>query len=698
MIPRGRCASLPAALAAAVCALLVGLAGAPANAQIPVNDPGAQPTRTPRQEQQKRPPRGQPVPAEKGRATESPGAMLDRANHFLMLGRCGEAIPILERLVKDYPRIAAANEMLSVCYIKEGRAADAAAHLERCLAEDPGQVAYARELGRAYMDLDRREDAVAVWRRLLAGDEKTASMYGHVAKMMQEAGLYDEAVEILREGTKYKETADYYSREIVRLERIIGREEDAFRDALQLVGRRPGALEGEIREVADIYRESKKRERLVAILDSTAAASGDRSGAFRTLRTVFLVEAERYDDAREHLLGANASAFREDELYALLVHLGKMPVAGADPRLAALRGDLMRLFLERFGSSAFAPHVRLMAAENAREAMRSAPEQERAKLLEEALAHCDAVKRSGRGAPYFDRAVILKARMLYEDRRRPAEALAELSAAGRRDSPQRLEAEELRVRILLASDDSKHAAAELGRVAADADSSVALLGRYGLGRLAFLAGRYDESVKTLSAIAETRPGSPWANDALELAIEVTQALPEGRGALDLYRAAALARSRGARAEALDSLGALERRFPASSLAPRAIFTMGEIEAELADGAAGARGPVAGGSTPAPDFLAAARADFARLVESYPLHELAPRALERLAGLAEEERPAEALSTYAALMDRYPDYPFVERVRGRYVALGKTVEPASPVPAPGGAAAPVGPPPPKKGSK
>ncbi len=680
-----------AVLAVVCAAVVVALAGAPANAQVPVNDPAKKPVQAPRQDQPKRPPRGQPVPAEKGRATESPGAMLDRANHFLMLGRCGEAIPILERLLKDYPRMAAANEMLADCYIKEGRPADAAALLERCLAADPEQFVYAQDLGRAYMDLGRREDAVAVWRGLLAADEKTASMYGHVAKMMQEAGLYDEAIEILREGMKYPETADYYSREVVRLERVIGREEDAFRDALRLVGRRPGALEGEIREVSDIYRESKKRDRLAAILDSTAAASGDWTGAFRTLKTIFLVETGRYDDVRAHLLGPSAPAFREDELYALLVYLGKMPVAGADPRLAALRGDLMRVFLARFGGSAFAPHVRLLAAENAREAMRNAPEQERAKLLEEALAHCDAAKRSGRGAPYFDRAVILKAQMLYEDQRRPEEALAELANAGRRDSPQRLEVEELRVRILLASNNPKQAAAELGRVAADADSNVALLGRYGLGRLAFLAGRYDESVKTLSEVAEKHPGSPWANDALELGIEVQQAIPEGRGALDLYRAAVLARARGARAEAIDSLGALERRFPASSLAPRAIFTKGDVEAELAGGAAGARGPGAGGSTGAPDHLAAARADFARIVESYPLHELAPRALERLAGLAERERPAEALSTYGTLMERYPDYPFMERVRGRYVALGKAA-------GPGDAAAPAGPSAPKKGSK
>jgi tetratricopeptide (TPR) repeat protein len=664
-----------AVAAAVVCAAILACAGAPAFAQAPVKDPAKSPVRQSRRQE---PParsrtRPKPVPPEKGRASETPGAMIDRANHFLMQGRCAEAIPILERLTTEYPRIAAANDMLAGCYIKEGRAQDAASFLERCLKEEPGQFEYVRDLGRAYMDLDRREDAVAAWRGLLAGDEKTASMYGHVAKMEQEAGLYDEAIETLRAGAGFKETWEYYSREIIRLERIIGREEDAFRDALLLIGRRQGAFEGEIRGVADIFRESKKRERLVAMLDSMAAAGNDGGGVFRTLKTVFLVEAGRYDDARGHLFGKDNQAFREDELYALIVYLERTPLAGGAGRLAALRNDLMRNFLERFGSSAFAPHVRLMAAESARESARSASGPEREKLLGETLALCDAVKRIGLGAPYFDRAAILKARVYFEDMHKPGEALVELASVGKRDRVQRLEGEELRGSILLASGNWGTAAAELGRLAADTDSSVALLGRYDLGRLAFLAGRYEESVKMLSELAEKHPSSPWANDALELAMDVKGAMPEGSGALGLYRAAVLDRSRGDRAAALDSLGALERRFPESSLAPRAIFMKGEIEAEFGTGGAGAgdRG-IAGGSND-PAALEAARADFTKLVESHPLHELAPRALERLAELAASDNSAEALSRYGTIMERYPEYPFMERVRERYVALGKAAD-------------------------
>ncbi|MFA4948133.1 MAG: tetratricopeptide repeat protein [Candidatus Krumholzibacteriia bacterium] len=664
---------LRTAAVAAACAAILAFAGAAAFAQDPVKETDKKPVRQPRRQEpsSRRQERPKPVPPEKGRASEAPGAMMDRANHFLMQERCVEAIPILERLTTEYPRIAAANEMLAGCYIKEGRAQDAASLLERCLKEEPGQFAYARDLGRAYMDLGRREDAVAVWRSLLASDEKTATMYGHVAKMEQEAGLYDEAIETLRAGTGFKETAEYYSREIIRLERVIGREEDAFRDALLLIGQRQGAFEGEIRGVTDIFRESKKRERLVALLDSTIAAGSDRSGIFRTLKTIFLIEAERYDDARKHLFGKGAPVFREDELYALLLHMGRMPPARVDMRFTSIRVDLMRLFLERFDSSAFAPHVRVMAAESTRESARSASGPERERLLGEALALCDAAKRSGLGAPYFDKAAIMKAQVYFEDMQKSGEALAELSNVGRRNVVQRLEAEELRGRILLASGNWRDAAAELGRIAADADTSVALLGRYGLGRLAFLAGRYEESLKTLSDLAEKHPSSPWANDALELAMDVKGAMPEGTGALGLYRAAVLDRSRGQRAAAIDSLAALERRFPESSLAPRAIFMKGEIEAETgAQGTdAGGRGIADGSADPA--ALDAARADFTRLVESYPLHELAPRALERLAELAARENPAEAISRYGTLMERYPEYPFMERVRERYVALGKT---------------------------
>ena len=405
------------------------------------------------------------------------------------------------------------------------------------------------------------------------------------------------------------------------------------------------------------------------------AAGNDRSGTFRTLKTIFLVEAERYDDARRHLFGAGAPAFREDELYALLVHLGRMPLARGDGRFASLRDDLMQRFLERFGSSVFAPHVRLMAAESKREAARSASGPARERLLEEALALATRVKRSGLGAPYFDRAAILKARVYFEDLHRPGGG----ARGARRTSGGGTSPGGWRRRSFACASFSRRGTGTTpppgsSRLAADADTSVALLGRYGLGRLAFLAGQ-------IRGIGEDALGSR-REASVEPMGERRPRARDGREGGDAGRA------RRARPVPRRRARALARRVRGGARLPRrAREAFPRIEPRAAGDIheGGDRGGVRrarGRRGRIRRRLDAARADFTRLVESYPLHELAPRALERLAELAAREDPAEALSQYGTLMERYPEYPFMERVRERYVALGKS----------------AGPPAPKKGSK
>ena len=603
-----------------------------------------------------RPPASEPT----RRPADTPVVMLDRANYFIMQGRCEDAIPILERLVVQYPQVYAANSMLADCYLKGGRSQDAAALLERCLETDPGNRTYLQELGGAYIDMGRKERAVEIWRRLLKADDKFGSTYGVVAKMEQEAGLYDEAIATLREGTKFKENADYYAHETIRLERAIGRDEGAFRDALLLFGGRQGLLEGEVRAISDIFKESKNEPRLISIVDSLASAGGDRDGVYRTLKTILLVEGGMYDDARRHLFGKGAAALRDDQLYSIVVYMSRMTDRRTDARFASLDADLMQQFLDRFKASIYAPGVMLLMASEKREAAAAAPAAAREKLLAEALTLADAVKRQRLGAPYLESVYLFRAQVLFEDLHKSDEALNELAAIPPRGGAHTPEALELRVRILLASPSRSEAAVVLKRMASDADTTVAFLGRYGLGRLAFLGGRYDESVKILSDLAEKHPSSAWTNDALELAMDEKGAMAEGGGTLATYRAAVLAQSQGEFAAAIDSLAALGVRYPESSLAPRALFMKAEIEAD-------AGGGVATGSA-----RAAARADFARLAETWPLHDLAPRALERLAELEGRDNPGEAVAKYGQLMERYPDYPFIERVRERYIALGKTV--------------------------
>jgi tetratricopeptide (TPR) repeat protein len=606
-------------------------------------------------------------------AGENAGWLYNRASTFVAQGRCEDAIPILEELVNKFPQLAGAKEMLSDCYLRAGRAQDAVPFLERCRAEDPENFVYARNLGLAYLDLGQKDRAIAAWRGALKDDERFSNLYGTVARVEQEAGLYDEAIETLREGTKFKPQQEYYTREIIRLERLLGRDEAAFREALSLFGRREEAFELELRTVADVFEGSKHPERLIAIADSVAAARGARERAFQTLKMVLLIEAGRYEEVRAVLFGAHAVPLPERELYSLLNQMAQRAEQRNDERFSSLYADAMGLFLDRYPSSPLAPGVMLMAAANKLSAARREHPVEgggresgiqsprrgaqieaiRARLLEEALGLADRARQHRAGAAFLERAAIFRARLLFEDLHEPDEALAELGSVRAWSEKRAAEACELRLRILLASSDVQAASRELARLAADPDTVRAALGAYGVGKLDFLEGKFKESIKTLSELAERHPSSTWANDALELAIEIKGAIPEGTGALDLYRSSVRASGRGKYAEAIDSLAALEARFPLSSLVPRAIFMKGTLEA------------ASGGP---PDQ---ARSDFTRLAEKYPLHDLAPRALEELGALAERESPDRAIEQYGALMERYPDYPFMERVRERYIALGKS---------------------------
>ncbi len=633
--------------ALALIVLAAGIASALEGALSPA---AGQERKDPRRSE--RPGKPRRSPAEPGRSALSPEAslLIQQAEQYRRLGQCDRAIPLLEELVARHPQIAVAPEMLSSCYLETGRPADAAGLLERMLAAEPERLAYIRDLGTAYLDLGRRADAIATWRRALDIGEENGPLYGVVAKLEQEAGLYDEAIATYREGSAHAAFLEQYSNEIVRLERVLGRPENALRELLRAMDRREASIDAELRTAVAIYRDAKSRDGLAALVDSAAAAGGGRAGAFRALRMAYLIEEGRAGEARAELLGAGAPEPSERELRAILMHVARARGSGENPGYGEFFAAVARRFLDRHPASPHAPEIMLMLAESVRESARRSTGAARAAALDDALSLAATARDHALGAPYRERASAIRAEILFEDLRRSDDALRELARIPERAFARSLGAKELRMRALLASADGDAAARALSGLAADPDSNAARIGEYGLAALAFRRGAYEASVKSFSDLAERHSASQWANDALEAALEIRAALPEGKAPLDLYRAAVVAAERGESAAAADSLAALERRHPESVLVPRAVFMRAEIEA--AEGRAGE-----------------ARADFGRVAERFPEHELAPRALERLASLVEIENAGEALEIYGSIMERYPEYPFMERVRERYVTLG-----------------------------
>ena len=63
----------------------------------------------------------------------------------------------------------------------------------------------------------------------------------------------------------------------------------------------------------------------------------------------------------------------------------------------------------------------------------------------------------------------------------------------------------------------------------------------------------------------------------------------------------------------------------------------------------------------------------KIAETYPLSRSAPRAVETLAAIYEEDDTDEAVRWYALFLERYGEDPWATLVRSRYMRLRKNIE-------------------------
>jgi tetratricopeptide (TPR) repeat protein len=559
--------------------------------------------------------------------------------------RFDDAIRILERLSMNYPRFNLAAEHLVRCYFETGRTERAVEFLEGCVERDPAYFPFVRDLGIAYLDMAERDKALAVWKGILETAPGRAGNCGRIARLMVEAGFYEEAISTYREGRSFENMYQAYTAEIIRLERLLGRSDVAFREAIGLIASAERMEMRLARLAAEIYAEAGFDERFLAVVDSASAIARPADERFRLARTALLIEAEKYDEAGFFL--EEQSALPAKQFSDFIRYLSGVRLRKRDQGFSTLYSKVLDTFLARYADSPVAPGVMLALAENLREGAEGDEEK-----LARALRTSDEVLTHRWGEAYVERVALFKARLLFENLNRPREALDALRAVRFSSAGGAREAAEIRMRALVRSGDRERAERDLEALAADPDSSISAAGRYGLGRMYFLRGDYEEAVDGLSSLAESCPWSPWANDALETAMLVAGALGEGHEPLDCYRVAISLEAEGLIRAAVDSLDAFSARYSWSSLYPRAIFMRAGLYMRLGDAGRAAE-------------------DFEALAERCPLDRLAPRALERLAEMAASKE--DALRLYENILERYPDDPFLDRVRRRYIVLRNSME-------------------------
>ncbi len=585
--------------------------------------------------------RGEPV------RWSNPGELLALASRFISQKRYEEAIEILEPLAEENPGMKNAAERLALCYQKTGRPQDAVALLEERIARDPHHLPFARTLGHAYLDLGERGRAIEAWHSILDDDPKRSGYYGIIAQLEKEAGLYEEALGTYRAGRIHEPYYRQFTIEIIRLERLLGRTQVAFEEAVALIAGSSKFSAADVDLAVELFVGAGRDEKLLGHLDSAATGDSPGNAYLAVLKTALLVDTGRYGEAIEHFEKLDDTG--EREIFAIVGYLVRArkqePMNGRDPVLR----KALEAFLEDHEASPVAPGVMFALAEDLLAQAESGTGREEA--LQEALDVIDRILSHPKSGFYFEPALLLEAKILLDELHQPAGALEALEGAKFRAVDKGREAERLIMRALIDAGRWEEAESRFALLSGDPDSVKSAVGRYGIGKMHFYRGEYGAAVDSLSRFAERHPWSEYANDALETAILIKEALIEDRAPLDCYREAYVSLAQGRVGAAADSLDSFRQRYPLSLLLPGVLFMRAEIY--LNDG----------------DPEAAAGL-WTELAEGFPLHDLAPRALERIAGMA---GGGEAAELYEKIIERYPDDPFIGRIRSRYIALRKSIE-------------------------
>ncbi len=142
------------------------------------------------------------------------------------------AIALFNEFNEKYPGRFEENYYLGKCYMAAGMFEDAALFLEGARVKFPGDYQFVDMLGQAYVEMGEQEKAVEAWHSVLTDKEKDASRYLQVSRAEWNAGMFDQAIETLKEGRRFKAHFSRFTAEIVRMEKTRGNYRGAFIEAL----------------------------------------------------------------------------------------------------------------------------------------------------------------------------------------------------------------------------------------------------------------------------------------------------------------------------------------------------------------------------------------------------------------------------------------------------------------------------------
>lgn len=577
------------------------------------------------------------------------------AMNLMNVKRYSDAIGLLEPICEKYPDRHDLTELLANSYMRAGRVEEARLFLDERLLLVPGRPGFIRILAAAYLDAGMREDALSLYESLLGESDRYAPNFILVSRMQWEVGMFDLAIETLERGARFSGYFEPCGREKLRLERLLGRNGAAFMTGLSLARELENPMKASNSILFDTFREAGMPDSMLGVVDSLSVEGSVNWRFFRLAAVLLRVERGEFERAIDYISGGAGIDLRPDELYYFASVVMRMKAGRDTEDYRRVYAAMLSTFMEKFGRSPVVPQMLLAAAVfNLESGDLAGKTGGGTEYYEQALAFADSVLRHPAGGSYRERAAVVKARILVDRLYRPEEALESLKGIAPRGERERARVDELMMKAWLASGRYDEADRWFDGLLSSPDSVRVALASFGQAMTSLYRQEWENAAGSFSELAEKFVWSPWANDALEHAVTIKKSMMSGTGPLTALVKARKLKARGRLEEAAALAVGVFESFPDSPAAPEAAWTGAECLLLL------------GRQEEALDLLAS-------VISKAPLSGSAPRALEKTGSILEPGDPAGAASAYRRLIEDYPGYPFIARVRSRYLVLaGKDV--------------------------
>jgi tetratricopeptide (TPR) repeat protein len=568
-----------------------------------------------------------------------------------------KALDILRRLDRKFPRNDRILYHVGQAFQVMDRTDSAVVYYRRVLDINPRSLEAGRALGTLYLSEDRRDDAMIVFDRLLSANQYSVNAYRAVGSSLRDLGRYEDALAVYSEGRARSKHHFVLTLEIAELHRSARQYADALAEYMRYADERRGNYRFTRDKIMTMVREVTDADRiqLVEMLDGRlASGTGSRYVTLDILAATYLeqglleqsldaaiqADAEKESDgtvllvlADQIITTANNKPREEKRRYldlgvrALGAYADHHPGAGGSARA---RYTLATIYVQ-YGSGDVAG-----AGETATE---------RLSWIEKAVGELTEVSKRYPGSEYAEKANLERGDLLLRSLKQPREAL-EAYKVGAINSRRYGDVFAARIaEVYLGTgeyDDAEHYFTSL---VGSGIYELRQAGLYYTGLLLALRGEYESARDTLTALAESDPASPYANNAIESAWVIEEALQFGSDSLDAFMSARQSEMVGDSASVITKLEMIVAGPLSDALRPRALYQLGRMLYETGD-------------------LDGALRRYNQFLKEYTDSPLRPDVQRSLAAVYEfgYEKYQRALREYEVVLMLYPDYAFLDEVR------------------------------------